>query len=115
MKTNKPLRTGDLLKAEASEASRISIATDKAVKIGQPVLFPLRNQYLIALSDSTNGKVLVQPHNCTINLDLVAEDDITAIGDDEVNITVEEFIKQGDAYGIRYIGTPYVDPNKIPL
>lgn len=92
---------GDLLKAEADRMSRIFIKADN-VKIGQLIQHPTRKKYLVALSDSEHGKVLVQPHNCTINLDFVSDADLKA-----VSLTAEKIAKEGDEYGIKYIGTPY--------
>lgn len=97
------LSLGDILKSEADPNSRETIAADN-VKIGQLVQHPIRKKHLVALSDSEHGKVLVQPHNCVINLDFVKEADIKAAA-----TSVEAFIKQGDEYGIKYIGTPIKD------
>lgn len=94
---------GDILKSEADRLSRETIAADN-IKIGQLVQHPVRKKYLVALSNSEHGKVLVQPHNCVINLDFVKEADIKA-----VTTSVDKFIKEGDEYGIKYIGTPIKD------
>ena len=107
---SKFITIGDLLKAEATALSREAIDAPTGTKIGQLVKHPLRGQYLVALSDETNGKVLVQPHNCKIFLDNVAQTHIDAIKTDDagkVSLTVDELIKQGDAHGIQYIGAPY--------
>lgn len=109
MTTPKLIRRGDLLKAEADRNSRIVISADN-IKIGQLVQHPERKQYLVALSDSERGKVLVQPHNCTINLDFVAETDITSKQNGSKALTLDELKKQGDSFGIKYIGTPYTAP-----
>lgn len=104
------LTIGDLLKSEANVNSRISLKAPKGTKIGQLVKYEVRGQYLVALSDESYGQVLVQPHNCTINLDNVAQADIDALFSDTGNktkLTVETLIKQGDSYGIKYVGTPY--------
>ena len=74
--------------------------------------YPLRaaNPWLVALTDEVNGEVVVQPHNCVINLDYVAEAEITGKKVNEgaaANMKVEEFIAAGDAYGIVYVGTPH--------
>lgn len=100
------IRRGDLLKAEACRHSRIVITADN-IKIGQLVEHPTRKQYLVALSNSEHGKVLVQPHNCTINLDFVALSDITDKQSGSKALSVDELKKQGDGFGIKYIGTPY--------
>lgn len=97
----------DLLKSEADFNSREHIKATN-VKMGQLVLYPKRGQYLVALSDSEHGQVMVQPQNCLINLDFVKESDITdkVVGDDSTPLTVEAFIKAGDVFGIQYVGTP---------
>lgn len=106
MTTPKLIRRGDLLKAEADRNSRIVIVADN-INIGQLILHPERKQYLVALSDSERGKVLVQPHNCTINLDFVSDAEITGKQNGSKALTVDELKKQGDTFGIKYIGTPY--------
>lgn len=111
-KTPKLIRRGDLLKAEADRHSRIVIKADN-IKIGQLVQHPERKQYLVALSDSERGKVLVQPHNCTINLDFVSETEITTKQNGSKALTVDDFKKQGDTYGIKYIGTPYKQSGEV--
>lgn len=106
----KLLTTGDLLKHEDSYKSREEIPAPVGTTIGQLVKHPTRKQYLVALSDERFGKVAVQPRDCTIFLDNVAQADIEAVFTDEegtVPLTVDELIAQGDAHGIRYIGTPY--------
>lgn len=105
------LTPGDLLKAEADYHSRIAVPATKGLKAGQFVLYPTRGQYLVALTDELYGQVLVQPHSCTINLDNVAQADIDALHSDVeglVPMTVEALKKQGDDYGIKYVGTPYL-------
>ena len=100
---------GDVLKSEADPLSRIAITAPKGTKIGQLVKYELRKQYLVALSDEKDGQVLVQPHNCTINLDFIAEADITdkQTGDEgNTPLTVDLLKKEGDVYGIQYIGVP---------
>lgn len=109
MRTDKELTIGDLLKSEADPNSRISIDVDSDVKIGQFVDHPTRKEPLVALSNTENGKVLVQPHNCVIFLDNIAEEAITGhtFGDDSTPLTLELLRAQGDKHGIKYIGTPY--------
>lgn len=94
---------GDILKSEADRHSRENIKADN-IKIGQLVAHPTRKKYLVALSNSEHGKVLVQPHNCVINLAVIKETDIKAVA-----TSVDAFIKQGDEYGIKYIGKPIAD------
>lgn len=108
---------GDILKSEADFNSRIAIPATASTKAGQPVIYELRNEYLIALTDEVNGKVLVQPHNCVIHIDAIDAEalaDITIeVLDDEADdgsmttaeLTVDMLIAQGDAHGIKYVDT----------
>ena len=107
-----PVQTGDLLKGEALLLSRRVVKAESGTKAGQLVKYPLRssNPWLVALTDEVNGEVVVQPHNCVINLEHVAEAEITGKMVNEgaaANMKVEEFIAAGDAYGIVYVGTPH--------
>lgn len=107
---------GDLLKSEADRLSRVAVTAPEGTKIGQPVLFEPRGQYLIALSDEANGEVLAQPHNCVIYLNSVDPDAIAATlltvpdpdgaeGETiEVPLDASTLKAQGDTYGIKYIG-----------
>ena len=111
-KENLPVQTGDLLKGEALPLSRRVVRVTPGTKAGQLVKYTLRkgNPWLGALTDEMNGEVVVQPHNCVINLDFVAESEITGKKVNEAaaaNMKVDDFIADGDAYGIIYIGTPY--------
>lgn len=99
----KPVTIGDILKSEADSNSRVSVPAAANTKAGQLVKYPLRNEYLVALSDTESGKVLVQPHNCVIYLDSVKQSDL-----DAVSVTAEQLKTQGDAHGIKYIGAPLV-------
>lgn len=86
----------DILKSEADINSRIAVSAPQGTKLGDVVKYEPRNQYLIALSDEVHGVVMVQPHQCTICLDkVVLPSDVSA----------ETLMQQGDAYGIKYIGT----------
>lgn len=82
---------GELLK---SNATKIAIKA-KNVKMGDLVDYPVRGKKLVALSDSEHDKVLVAPHNCVIDLDFVNLGSLDA----------KTLIKEGDAYGIIYVGT----------
>ena len=108
---------GDILKSEADFNSRIAVAAPVNTKAGQPVLYPLRGEYLVALTDEVNGKVLVQPHNCVIHIDAI---DATALALVEVQVrdpvadddsmiaaplTAGILIAQGDSHGIKYVDT----------
>lgn len=90
---------GDLLKYEATRLTRIEVPADKGTKMGTFVDFPLRGKKLLALSDEKDGKVVVQPHNCIINLDAVAADAVSGAGG------LEQLKRDGDAYGIVYQST----------
>lgn len=108
------LGIGDILKAEAIYQSRAVIAAPSGTKAGQLVEYSPRSTatakyYLVALTDEIGGEVIVQPHNCVINLDVIAETDITeqlVKADAVEKITVDKFKASGDLYGIVYIGTP---------
>ena len=100
---------GDILKSEADCNSRIAIPAAVGTKTGQMVKHDARDEYLIALTDEVNGEVLVQPHNCVMNLSAVKAGDISAVTTDAeglVALTTAQLIEQGDMYGIKYIGTP---------
>lgn len=99
---------GDILKSEADPKSRIAITAPKGTKIGQLVKYALRKQYLVALSDEEHGKVLVQPHNCVIDLSHTVNAEIEKLktGEPEAKLTVEKLKSEGDAHGILYIGQP---------
>lgn len=90
----------DILKSELTYKSRIAIPAPKGMKMGNLVKYEVRNQYLVALSDEEHGKVMVQPHNCVINLDNI---ELPAQIDGQP-FNAQEWVKQGDAYGIQYIG-----------
>lgn len=109
MKTDKPLTLGDILKSEADPNSRLTIDADAKIKIGQLVIHPTRQEPLFALSNTEHGKVLIQPHNCVICLDKIAEETITSykFGDSQTPLTLDLLRAQGDKHGIKYIGTPY--------
>jgi hypothetical protein len=103
------LTIGDILKSEADPNNRIAIPAPVGTKTGQPVNYAARDQYLFALTDEVNGEVLVQPHNCVMNLAPIMQTDIDAVFTDDldsVSLTTAELITQGDAHGIKYIGTP---------
>lgn len=90
----------DILKWENSPQSRIAISAPKGTKMGDLVKYPLRNQYLVALTDEEAGKVKVQPHNCRINLKHVnIPNDING-----EPFNVNQWVKQADMYGIQYVG-----------
>lgn len=86
------------LKYEATSLTRVEVPADTGTKMGAFVEFPLRNKKLLALSDEQNGKVVVQPHNCIINVSAIAADALNAAGG------LEQLKQDGDAYGIVYQG-----------
>ena len=100
---------GDILKSEADHNNRIAIPAVAGTKTGALVKYTERNEYLFALTDETNGEVLVQPHNCTVFLGSIPQATISAVFTDEeglVPLTVAALKTQGDLYGIKYVGTP---------
>ncbi len=98
----------DFLKYEATRLTRTTVPAAIGTKAGALVTFSLRDLPLVALTDESDGQVIVQPHNCIIDLSLVSEAAInTALGGtEELPKTVEDLAKQGDAFGIIYQGTP---------
>ncbi|WP_308905136.1 hypothetical protein [Neisseria subflava] len=55
------------------------------------------------MTDEADGKVVVQPLNCIIDLSKVADADIKTA---TTGKTLDALKKEGDAYGIVYQGTP---------
>lgn len=100
---------GDILKSEADHNNRIAIPAAAGTKTGALVKYTERNEYLFALTDETNGEVLVQPHNCTVFLGSIPQATIDSVFTDVeglVPLTVATLKTQGDLYGIKYVGTP---------
>lgn len=103
---------GDILKWEASHMTRVAVAALAGTKAGALVGFPLRNhEPLVALTDEADGTVVVQPHNCVIDLSLVsaAAIDRALGGTAEAPQTVHDLAVAGDNYGIVYQSTPIND------
>ena len=98
----------DFLKWDATRLTRTTVPAATGTKAGALVTFALRDMPLVALTDESDGQVVVQPHNCIIDLSLISEAAInTALGGtEELPQTVEDLAKQGDAFGIVYQGTP---------
>lgn len=96
--------TGSFIKYEATPLTRVSVTASKGTKMGTFVEFPLRGKKLLALTNESDGKVQVQPHNCVIDLSLVKEADVNAAASTGGNL--EGLQKDGDPYGIVYQGTP---------
>ena len=116
------LTIGDLLKSEADCNSRIAIKVTDDIKCGQPVLYEPRGTYLIALSNTEHGMVLVQPWNCVIyqdNIDMEAIKSLTVnVADPDggepttTTLTVDILKAQGDQYGIKYTTTEHSAPEE---
>ncbi|MFC3873118.1 oxaloacetate decarboxylase alpha chain [Neisseria musculi] len=99
-----PPLAGDYLKWEATHLTRVAVAADTGTKAGTFVDYPARSgKKLLALTDEQDGKVLVQPHNCIIDLSLVSDAAVNAAssGGNLAGLQAD-----GDPYGIVYIGTP---------
>lgn len=93
----------DFLKYEATPLTRVAVAADTGTKAGKFVEYPLRGKKLVALTDETDGKVVVQPLNCIIDLSKVADADVKTA---TAGKTLDALKKEGDAYGIVYQGKP---------
>lgn len=92
---------GDYLKWEATHLTRVAVTAGAGTKAGTFVDYPARSgKKLLALTDEQDGKVLVQPHNCIIDLSLVPEAAASS-GESLAGLQAD-----GDSYGIVYIGTP---------
>ena len=65
---------GDFLKWEVTPLTRAKVAAAKGTKAGTFVDYaPRAGKKLLALTDEQDGIVIVQPHNCIIDLTLVAD------------------------------------------
>lgn len=93
----------DFLKYEATPQTRVAVAATVGTKAGKFVEYPLRGKKLVALTDEADGKVIVQPLNCVIDLSKVADADVKAATAEK---TLDALKKEGDAYGIVYQGAP---------
>lgn len=100
--------TGDFLKWEATPLTRIAVPAAAGTKVGALVEYPLRGKHLVALTNESDGLVVVQPHNCVIDLTLVSAADInTALGGTaEAPKTAADLAAEGDVYGIVYQASP---------
>lgn len=102
----------DFLKYEATPLTRVAIDTPKGTKAGAFVSWPFRNGgKLLALTDEADGKVIVQPHNCIINLDQCSDGAIHAGASKSSSNVIEQLNKDGDPYGIVYFVNRTVNPN----
>lgn len=89
------ISVGDVLKYEATQLTRVKVKAAEGTKAGSWVDFSLRGAKLVALTDEQDGYVLVQPHNCIIDLKYCAKPE-----------NLDEILQQGDHCGIRYFGVP---------
>lgn len=89
------VNTGDILKYEATQLTRVKVKAAEGTKAGSWVDFSLRGAKLVALTDEQDGYVLVQPHNCIIDLKYCAKPK-----------NLDEILQQGDRCGIRYFWVP---------
>ena len=102
----------DFLKYEATPQTRVAITASQGTKAGTFVSFPLRSEFkLLALTDEVDGKVIVQPHNCIINLDRCSDDAIRGGTSKTVGNVIEYLNKDGDPYGIVYVVNRVINPN----
>lgn len=104
---------GDILKYEATPMTRISVSAPAGTKAGAAVAVPYKSRssdpiVLIALTDEKEGTVLVQPHNCVIDLSLTSAAQLSATLGETVpeGDILTALADGGDAYGIVYTGTP---------
>ncbi|WP_296184506.1 oxaloacetate decarboxylase alpha chain [uncultured Neisseria sp.] len=101
----------DFLKYEATPLTRVAIVAPQGTKAGTFVNWPFRDGLkLLALTDEADGKVIVQPHNCIINLDRCSDDAIRAGMSKSSNSVIEQLNKDGDPYGIVYSVNRIVGP-----
>ena len=89
------LNTGDILKYEATQLTRVKVKVAEGTKAGSWVDFSLRGTKLVALTDEQDGYALIQPHNCVVDLKYCAKHE-----------NLDEILQQGDRCGIRYFGVP---------
>ena len=89
------MNTSDILKYEATQLTRVKVKVAEDTKAGSWVDFSLRGTKLVALTDEQDGYVLIQPHNCVVDLKYCAKSE-----------NLDEIFQQGDRCGIRYFGVP---------
>lgn len=94
----------DFLKYEATPLTRVAIAAPQGTKAGTFVSWAFRGSLkLLALTDEADGKVIVQPYNCIINLDRCSDDAIRAGMSRSSGDVIGQLKKDGDSYGIVYV------------
>lgn len=102
----------DFLKYEATPLTRVAIAASQGTKAGTFVNWNFRGSLkLLALTDEADGKVIVQPYNCIINLNQCSDAAIRAGASKSSSNVIEQLNKDGDPYGIVYILNRFVNPN----
>lgn len=93
----------DFLKYEATPLTRVAIDAPQGTKAGTFVSWTFRNGgKLLALTDEADGKVIVQPHNCIINLNQCSDAEIRTGASKSSSNVIEQLNKDGDPYGIVY-------------
>ena len=93
----------DFLKYEATPLTRVKIDASQGTKAGTFVNWNFRGSLkLLALTDEADGKVIVQPHNCIINLNQCSDAAIRAGASKSSSNVIEQLNKDGDPYGIVY-------------
>ena len=98
---------GDFLKYEATTLTRTTVPAATGTKAGTFVDYPLREgKKLLALTDEQDGVVVVQPHNCIIDLTRVSANHVAGANSTGDVLGLK---KDGDPYGIVYQGTPRQD------
>ncbi|OHQ17981.1 oxaloacetate decarboxylase alpha chain [Neisseria sp. HMSC064F03] len=101
----------DFLKYEATPLTRVAIAAPQGTKAGTFVSWRFRNEVkILALTDEADGKVIVQPHNCIINLDQCSDDEIRGAPSRSSSDVMEQLNKDGDPYGIVYVVNRAIKP-----
>ncbi len=94
-----------LLKYEQTPETRVTVPAAVGTKAGQFVDYPPREgKKLVALSDEQNGVVVVQPFNCVIDASMLDLAEARAAASTEG--TFEGLQKDGDPFGIMYVGLP---------
>ena len=95
-----PLTADAFLKWEAMPLTRISIPAPKGTKTGQLVASPWGSGiWFIALGDEQDGKVVVQPQMCAMDLQYVSDEEIAKAGG------VEILIAAWLGFGVGVVGT----------
>lgn len=106
----------DFLKYEATPLTRVAIDAPPGTKAGTFVSWTFRNGgKLLALTDEADGKVIVQPHNCIINLDQCSDGAIRGGTSKTGGNVIEQLNKDGDPYGIVYVVNRIINPNSDEL